>query len=406
MQGVSTIKNNNDKISLYLDCFSGISGDMFLGAMLDLGLDEEEFLAELKRLPLNDYEVEIKKALKGGITGTDVIIKTHEHHPHRGLKQIYEIIDGSELKPEVKQKSKEAFYKLAVVEGGIHGKPPEEIHFHEVGAVDSIVDIVGAFILMDMLKPCHVYASAVNVGSGTVKCAHGILPVPAPATMELLKGVPVYAGEEPGEFTTPTGALLLSMFVDKFGSMPPGIPEKSGYGLGKAERKSPNVLRAILMNEYCGLGDTHTAGLDRDKITILEANVDDMNPELYEQAIESLFQKGALDVFLTPIIMKKNRPAVKITCLCPPDKKQLLAEVMLRETTTLGVRELEAGRVKLYRETDEINTPLGNLRVKISKFGNEIVRITPEYEDMKRLAEDNKIPLLKAYEIVNPLSGK
>ncbi len=406
MQGVSNIKNNNGKVSLYLDCFSGISGDMFLGAMLDLGLDEEEFLTELKKLSLHDYEIEIKKALKGGITGTDVIIKTHEHHPHRGLKQIYEIIDGSQLESGIKRKSKEAFYKLAVAEGSIHGKPPEEIHFHEVGAVDSIVDIVGACILLDMLKPCQVYASSVNVGSGTVECAHGILPVPAPATMELLKGVPVYAGQEPGEFTTPTGALLLSMFVDEFGAMPPGIPEKSGYGLGKAERKSPNVLRGVLLKGHCSISDTYTTGLDRDKIAVLEANIDDMNPELYEQAMESLFQKGALDVFLTPIIMKKNRPAVKITCLCPSDKKQSLAETMLRETTTLGVRELEVSRLKLYRETGEINTPLGNLRVKISKMGNEIIRITPEYEDMKRLAKGNKIPLLKAYEIVNPLSEK
>jgi uncharacterized protein (TIGR00299 family) protein len=374
--------------------------------MLDLGLDEEEFLAELKKLSLDDYEVEIKKSLKGGITGTDVYIKTHEYHPHRGLKQIYEIIDGSELESKVKQKSKEAFYKLALVEGSIHGKSPEDIHFHEVGAIDSIVDIVGAFILMDMLKPCRVHASSVNVGSGTVKCAHGILPVPAPATMELLKGVPVYAGDEPGEFTTPTGALLLSMFVDQYGPMPSGIPEKSGYGLGKTDRKSPNVLRAVLLKEHCNIDDTYTNGLDRDKIAILEANVDDMNPEIYEEVMESLFQKGALDVFLTPIIMKKSRPGVKLTCLCPLDKKLILVEAILRETTTLGVRELEAGRVKLYRETEEINTPLGNIRLKISKMDNEIVRITPEYEDMKRVARDNKIPLLKAYEIIKPLSEK
>jgi uncharacterized protein (TIGR00299 family) protein len=299
MQKESNLKNKDDNIILYLDCFSGISGDMFLGAMLDLGLDQKEFLAELKKLPLHDYKVEIKKSLKGGITGTDVFIKTHEHHPHRGLKQIHEIIDGSELKPKVKQKSKEAFYKLAVAEGGIHGKPPEEIHFHEVGAMDSIVDIVGACILMDMLDPCKVYASTVNVGSGTVKCAHGILPVPAPATMELLKGVPVYAGDEPGEFTTPTGALLLSMFVDEFVTMPSGIPEKSGYGLGKTDRKSPNVLRAVLLKEHRSISHVYTTGLERDIITILEANVDDMNPEIYEEVMESLFQKGAVDVFLT-----------------------------------------------------------------------------------------------------------
>lgn len=396
------MKNGNSKTILYLDCFSGISGDMFLGAMLDLELDKEEFLSELTKLPLHDYEVEIKKALNGDITGTDVMVKTHEHHPHRGLKQIYEIIDNSKLKSEIKQKSKEAFYKLAEAEGKVHGKSPEEIHFHEVGAVDSIVDIVGSCILMDMLNPAAVYASPVNAGSGMVNCAHGILPVPAPATIELLKGIPIYAAEELGEFTTPTGALLLTIFVDEFGPMPLGIPKKSGYGLGKAERKSPNVLRAVLLNT----GDMHTNDLEKDKIAILEANIDDMNPELYEEAIESLFQKGSLDVFLTPIIMKKTRPGIKITCLCPLDKKQHLAEAMLRETATLGVRELVSDRIKLFREIEEINTPLGNLRVKIAKIGDEIIRITPEYEDMKCLAKNNKIPLLKTYEIVNPMLRK
>lgn len=403
---MSIIKTCGENKILYLDCFSGISGDMFLGAMLDLGLDEEEFLKKLKLLSLKDYEVEIKKSIKGGITGTDVYVKTHEHHPHRGLKEIYEIIDDSNLNAEVKQTSKEAFYKLAVVEGKIHGKSPEEIHFHEVGAVDSIVDIVGACILMDMLKPCHVYASTINVGSGTVKCAHGILPVPAPATMELLKGMPVYSGDEPGEFTTPTGALLLRTFVEEFGIMPPGIPEKSGYGLGKAQRKSPNVLRAVLLKSCEDSVDIHSLGFDRDKVAVLEANVDDMNPELYEHVIESLFQKGALDVFLTPVIMKKSRPGVKITCLCPLDKKQILIETMLRETTTLGVREFEAGRVKLIRAIKEVNTPLGDIRVKVSKIGDEIVRITPEYEDMKFLANKNNMSLLKVYDTVKPFCTK
>lgn len=405
---MSIIKSLTEKSILYLDCFSGISGDMFLGAMLDLGLDEKKFLTELKKLPLKDYEVEIKKSVKGGITGTDVYVKTHEHHPHRGLKDIYEIIDNSSLNSKVKQKSKEAFYKLATAEGKIHGKSPYEIHFHEVGAVDSIVDIVGACILMDMLKPCHVCASTINVGYGTIKCAHGILPVPAPATMELLKGIPVYSGDEPGEFTTPTGALILYTFVEKFGKIPPGIPETSGYGLGKAEHKSPNVLRAVLLKSCEDSVDIHSHGhgLERDKVAVLEANVDDMNPELYEHVMECLFQKGALDVFLTPVIMKKSRPGVKITCLCPQDKKLHLSETMLRETTTLGVRELGAGRVKLFRAIEKVNTPLGDVRIKVSKIGDEIIRITPEYEDMKKLADKNNIPLLKVYDTIKPFCTK
>jgi uncharacterized protein (TIGR00299 family) protein len=394
---VSVITTKTDKRILYLDCFSGISGDMFLGAMLDLGLSEEEFLNELNKLPLPDYEVIIKKSIKGGITGTDVTVKTHEHHPHRGLKQIYEIIDSSEIKPEVKELSKKAFYRLAAVEGGIHGKSPEEIHFHEVGAVDSIIDIVGACILIDILKPDKVYASPVNVGSGTVKCAHGILPIPAPATMSLLKGMPIYSGDEQGEFTTPTGALLLSMFVDQFDSMPSAIPEKTGYGLGKSDRKSPNVLRVVLLKEYCN--DVQASDFEQDKVVVLEANIDDMNPELYDSVFESLFQKGALDVFLTPIIMKKGRPAVKLTCLCFQDKKNLLAEAILKETTSLGVRETEANRTKLYREIKEIKTTLGNLKVKIAKIRDENIRVTPEYDDLKRIAKEKGIPLIKAYEL-------
>lgn len=403
---MSTIKSSTEKYILYLDCFSGISGDMFLGAMLDLGLDEKEFLAELKKLPLKDYEVEIKKSIKKGITGTDVTVITNEHHPHRGLKEIYEIIDNSSLNSNVKEKSKEAFYKLASVEGKIHGKSPYEIHFHEVGAVDSIVDIVGACILMDMLGPSRVCASAINVGFGTVKCAHGILPVPAPATMELLKGIPVYSGEEPGEFTTPTGALILSTFVEKFGTIPPGIPEKSGYGLGKAEHKSPNVLRAVLIKSLDNSADIHSRGLEEDQVAFLEANVDDMNPELYEHVIESLFQKGALDVFLTPVIMKKSRPGIKISCICTQDKKLLLSETILRETTTLGVRELEVARLKLSRTIEKASTPFGDIRIKVSKIGDEIVRVTPEYEDMKKLAKKNNMPLLKAYEEIKPFCKK
>lgn len=394
--------------TLYLDCFSGISGDMFLGAMLDLGLDEKDFLNELHKLPLSGFEVEIKKSESGGITGTDVYVKAHEHHPHRGLKHIYEIIDGSELKPEVKQKSKEAFLKLAMAEGKIHGKSPEQIHFHEVGAVDSIVDIVGAHILMDMLKPDKVCASPVNVGSGTVECAHGTLPVPAPATMEILKGMPVYSRGEEGELTTPTGALLLSSFVNEFTNIPMGITKKTGYGLGKARRNSPNVLRAVLIEQVEVHGDDSAApslpgdlccrdGFDHDRVAVLEANIDDMNPQLYDEVMECLFEKGALDVYLTPIIMKKTRPAVKLTCICPEDKKGLLIKAMLENTTTLGVREIEMARTKLFREIKKVNTSLGEIHVKISKRGNKVIKMSPEYEDLKRLARQKERPLAEVW---------
>ncbi|WP_422448130.1 nickel pincer cofactor biosynthesis protein LarC [Thermoanaerobacterium sp. DL9XJH110] len=385
---------------LYLDCFSGISGDMFLGAMLDLGLNEKTFLEELKKLPLTDYEVEIKKSSKGGITGTAVHVKTHEHHPHRGLKDIYDIIDNSSLNPEIKQKSKEAFLKLARAEGKIHGRPPEEIHFHEVGAVDSIVDIVGACILTDMLSPDRIYASPVNVGSGTVECAHGVLPVPAPAAMELLKGIPVYSRGEEGELTTPTGALLLSIFVDEFGAMPSGVPESAGYGLGKADRRTPNVLRAVVLKEQKKNEDPKEGEFDGDSVAVLEANIDDMNPQFYEGVMESLFEKGALDVFLTPVIMKKSRPAIKLTCICRPERKRELSAVILEETTTIGVRECEMNRMKLFREIKSVPTPLGEIRAKVSKKGGRVVRVTPEYDDLKALARRHDLSLNRVSEMV------
>jgi len=387
--------------TLYLDCFSGISGDMFLGAMLDLGLDVKTFLNELSKLPISDYKLEINKSSRGGITGTDVYVRTHEHHPHRHLKDIYDIIDKSDLKPEVKSKSKEAFLKLAQTEGKIHGKDPEEIHFHEVGAMDSIVDIVGAFVLIEMLEIDRVYSSAVNVGSGVVKCAHGTLPVPAPATLELLKNFPIYSEGEEGELTTPTGALILSLLAEGFGPIPKGIVIKTGYGLGKKDRKSPNVLRAVLLEKETGFQRVDDrGGFDRDSVVILEANIDDMNPQVYDEVMDSLLQKGALDVFLTPIIMKKSRPAVKLTCITPPDKKRELAEAILRETTTIGVREFKTDRIKLYRHIKTVDTPLGKLTVKISQKDDEIIRVTPEYEEVKRMAKEKGIPLVEAYAIV------
>lgn len=240
---------------LYLDCFSGISGDVFLGAMLDLGLDKNAFIEELQKLNLSNYNIDIKKSTNKGISGTDVYVQTTKQHPHRALKEIYNIIDKSLLKDEVKKKSKEAFLKLARAEAKVHGITPDKIHFHEVGAVDTIVDIVGACILIDMLDVEKIFASEVNVGHGTVKCAHGVLPVPAPATLELLKGIPVYSQGEEGELTTPTGALLLSVVVDNFGKMPLGKIGKIGYGLAKTERSLPNVLRAIILDVEGKLND-------------------------------------------------------------------------------------------------------------------------------------------------------
>lgn len=379
-------------MQLYLDCFSGISGDMFLAALLDLGLDKKAFIEEIKKLPLENYDIKIKKDMKKGISGTNVFIDAMEgHHPHRGLADIYAIIDKSSIKDQVKQTAKEAFLKLAKAEGRIHGKSPDKIHFHEVGAVDSILDIVGACILLDMLKVDKIISSPVNVGSGFVDCAHGTLPVPAPATLELLKGIPVYSRGD-GELTTPTGALILSMFVDQFGPIPEGAVRETGYGLGKRDTDAPNVLRTILIDEQ------KSSKFDNDEVIILEANIDDMNPELFDNVIDNLFNKGALDVFLQSIIMKKSRLGIKLSCIAPKDKKEILAETILRETTTLGVREYEVRRTKLFRHEKVMTTSLGPVRVKISSLGDDILRTMPEYDDIKSIAKENQLPALKVYQ--------
>lgn len=378
---------------LYLDCFSGISGDMFLGAMLDLGLDKNAFIEELKKINLQNYSVDIKKSVNKGISGTDVYVQTTEQHPHRSIKEIYDIIDESLLKYKVKKRSKDAFLKLAHAEAKVHGTTPDKIHFHEVGAVDSIVDIIGACILIDMLDVDKIFASKVNVGHGTVKCAHGVLPVPAPATLELLKDTPVYSQGEEGELTTPTGALLLSIFVDSFGKMPSGNIEKVGYGLAKNERSSPNILRAMILDK----DEQITLGLETDEVFVLEANIDDMNPEFYDKVLSDLLIEGALDAFLEFTVMKKSRPGIKLTCICTKNKKEKLIETILMQTTTIGVREYKVRRTKLFRSIKMLKTKLGNIRVKVSKKGDKVIRITPEYEDLKKLAIKYDISMLEAY---------
>ncbi|KYO67975.1 nickel pincer cofactor biosynthesis protein LarC [Thermovenabulum gondwanense] len=382
---------------LYLDCFSGISGDMFLGALLDSGVNVEEFLREIKKLPL-EFEIEVKDTYKNGIRGKDVYIKTHEHHPHRGLKEVTEVIKKSEIKDKVKHNALKAFEKLAKVEAKIHGVSENEIHFHEVGAVDSIVDIVGAFILVDLILPDKVVFSPVNVGSGTVKCAHGILPVPAPATLELLKGVPVYSRGE-GELTTPTGALLSVMLSSEFGNLPEGKVISFGYGFGKKDTGNLNALRAIIVESK---EETEKSSLNtsRDRIFVIEANIDDMNPQLYDSVVEKLFKVGALDVYLTPIIMKKGRPAIKISCLVELDKKDEIINTIFDETTTIGVRYYNVEREKAERFFRKVNTSIGEVTVKVSTFGKNRQKITPEFDDIKKLAREKNIPVRKAYEVI------
>jgi uncharacterized protein (TIGR00299 family) protein len=400
--------------ALYLDCFAGISGDMLVGALFELVPDADRFkaaLAEMTKLSTDDYEVRFEKGLKNGLAGTRFCVHTHEHHPHRGLREIEEIIGTSGLSPRIRREALRAFALLAEAEAKVHGTTPDKIHFHEVGAIDSILDIVGAYILFDRLGWPRVFCSPINVGSGTVKCAHGVLPVPAPATEILLRGLPVCSRGEPMERATPTGALLARCLADGFSAVPDGMIEASGYGLGSRETPDlPNVLRVLLMD----VTEPARDGLARDKVALLESNIDDMNPQDFELAAERLFEGGALDVWLESVAMKKGRPGVKFCCLSVPEKADALSFLILRFTTTQGVRRSVFDRVKLCYKISEEKTSLGLLRVKTAFLGGpdsgeeslpatnlaeagfpggRVLRRTPEYDDLKRLAGEHGLSL-------------
>ncbi|MDR3264541.1 MAG: nickel pincer cofactor biosynthesis protein LarC [Synergistaceae bacterium] len=381
--------------TLYLDCFAGIAGDMLTGALFELVPHSDRFTAELakmSKLTPEDYRVRFEKVDKSGIRGTHFYVDTHEHHPHRGLQEIEEIIASASLSQRVRREAMHAFALLAEAEAFVHGTTPDKIHFHEVGAIDSILDIVGVFILIDMLDWPRVICSPVNVGSGTVKCAHGVLPVPAPATERLLHGLPICSRGEPMERTTPTGALLVRCLAAAFGDIPDGTILASGYGAGTRDSDLPNVLRVLLM-ESRPPREGESAGVDRDRVALLESNIDDMNPQDYELVTERLFGAGALDVWLEPVAMKKGRPGTKLCCLCVPEKADELSVAILRGTTTQGVRKSMVDRTKLCYKIEELVTSLGTVKVKTAFLGENPLRRTPEYDDLKRLALEGELSL-------------
>ena len=381
--------------TLYLDCFAGISGDMLVGALFELVPNQDRFKAELAKmteLSPADYDVSFEKGSKNGITGTCFRVHTHESHSHRGLKEIEDIITGSGFSMRIQREVLRAFALLAEAEAKVHGTTPDKIHFHEVGAVDSILDVVGAYVLLDQLDWPRVLCSPINVGSGVVSCAHGILPVPAPATEILLRGLPICSRGEPMERATPTGALLARCMADAFCSLPEGMILKSGYGLGTRDSDLPNVLRVILMESH-SKGDS---ALERDRAALLESNIDDMNPQDFELTLERLFTEGALDAWLEPISMKKGRPGVKLCCMCVPEQSEAMSALILRYTTTQGVRKTAVDRSKLCYKIEETFTSLGPLRVKVAFMENAPLRSTPEYDDLKRLAKEHGISLPEA----------
>lgn len=384
---------------LYYDCFCGISGDMHLGALLDLGVDSGYLIRELSGLKIDDeFEIAAVRTQKNGITGTkaDVILKNRnpEHHTHRHLQDIRAIIEGSALSGAVKQSSMRMFEKIAEAEGKVHGVSKEEVHFHEVGAVDSIVDIVGAAILLDALKPDRILSSPVQVGGGYVECAHGLIPVPAPATVEILTGIPMKSGLVPFETATPTGAAILACNAEEFTERMNFTVRKIGYGFGTRDFKVPNALR-VFWGE--------TSDEDEGEQILLETNIDDMNPEFYSFVEEQLFKAGALDVFKTPIIMKKGRPAVKLSILTGAAEEKKMTEIIFRETTSLGLRRFRVGKVRMEREFLTLPTKYGAVTVKKAYDQGKQVKYKAEYEDCKKAAETSQVPLAQVYREVSRL---
>ena len=371
----------------YFDCFSGISGDMTLGALVDAGVPIEVLRAELEKLNLPGYEITALKVMRSGISATKVHVCIEEkEQPARHLSDIRGIIEASTLSSSLKRKSIAIFERLAEVEAKVHGTTPDQVHFHEVGAVDAIVDIVGSVIGLEMLGITTITGSPVNVGSGTIKTAHGTLPVPAPATAELLKGIPSYGSSTPFELTTPTGAVILSTLASNFGPLPQMNVSRIAYGAGNRDLEGqPNVLR-LLIGEPA-------APYEEDTSLVIETNIDDMNHQVYDYLIEKLMKQGAQDVYLTPIIMKKGRPAILLSVLTSKANSEAVLDTIFRETTSIGVRIREAGRKKLGREIREVETTYGKVRVKISKRGDEILTVTPEYDDCRRIAEEKQVPL-------------
>lgn len=371
----------------YFDCFSGISGDMTLGALVDAGVSIDALRAELAKLNLPGYEIKAEKVKRSGLAATKVhVLLDGKKQPARYLTDIRKLIEASSLSSSVKEKSMNIFERLARAEATVHGMALDNVHFHEVGAVDAIVDIAGSIIGLEMLGISNVAASPINLGSGTIKTLHGTLPVPAPATAELLRGIPSYGSTIPFELTTPTGAVILSAVSSFFGPMPQMRISRQAHGAGGKEIPGqPNVLRLII-------GEP-AAAYEEDSSIVIETNIDDMNPQVYDYIIEKLMKQGAQDVYLTPIIMKKGRPAILLSVLTERPKSDQVLETIFRETTSIGARIQEVARKKLSREIKEVDTIYGKIRMKISRHGDKILTATPEYDDCRRIAEEKQVPL-------------
>jgi len=403
---------------LYFDCFNGASGDMVLGALLDAGLPIDELRGALGSLALDGADVSASRVLRAGVSATKFVVEEHghhhhhdhehghehgghHHHPHRSLAEINALIDRSALSPAGQDRAKQLFHRLGEAEAAIHQIPLEKIHLHEVGALDSIIDIVGAVFAIDWFRADRIVSSPLNVGGGMVNSAHGHFPVPAPATVKLLGGAPVYSSGVQNELVTPTGALLVTSYATSFGPVPAMTIDKVGYGAGDRDLPStPNVLR-VLVGESTDRPQT-------ERIVVLQCEIDDMSPQLFGLVMERLYAAGALEVFFSPVQMKKNRPGTLLTILSRPEQREELSAIVFRETTTIGVRYHDVLRERLEREIVAVDTPIGSVRFKVARIGDTIVNASPEFEDCLRIASERRIPVKDVQAAANKayLDGK
>jgi pyridinium-3,5-bisthiocarboxylic acid mononucleotide nickel chelatase len=382
---------------LHFDCFSGAAGDMILGALLDAGLSLDDLRGALGSLAIDRDVVWTERVTRAGIRATKFHVRGEEapgehtgHHGHRHLCEVERLIDGSALSAVGKDRAKTLFRRLAEVEAAVHGTSIEKVHFHEVGALDSIVDVVGTVYALEALGVSRVTASPLNVGTGSVATSHGLYPVPAPATTRLLEGVPVYSGRQQGELVTPTGALLISAYAETYGGTPSMRLQRAGYGAGSRDfSEAPNVLR-VLIGESAGQALVET-------VSVIETEIDDMNPQIFGLLIEQLIGAGALDVFYTPIQMKKNRPGILLSIIAPPQSRERLTSILFRESTTIGVRHTDMQRECLERETVTVATPFGPVRVKVARRNGEVLNAAPEFDDCARVAAERGRPVKEVH---------
>jgi pyridinium-3,5-bisthiocarboxylic acid mononucleotide nickel chelatase len=399
---------------LYFDCFSGISGDMALGALVDAGLPFDDLRRALGSLALGDAHVHADRVLRAGVSATKFTVHAqhptggaakhptseapkhptseapqhhhnHADHGHRSLEEIFHLIDHANLTPAGRERAKAMFRRLGEAEAAIHQMPVDRIHLHEVGAIDSIIDIVGIVHAMEWANADRVICSPLNVGGGMVQSAHGVFPVPAPATVKLLGDAPVYSGRVQTELVTPTGALIATTFASAFGPIPPMSIERVGYGAGdRDDPVTPNVLRVLI-------GRDAAAPRAGDRVTVIECEIDDMNPQIFGVVMERLYAAGALEVFYTPVQMKKNRPGTLLTVVAAPERRAQMADIVFAETTTIGLRHYDVDRECLQREIVTVETPIGPVRFKIARHGGRVVNATPEFEDCAALARDRRL---------------